>query len=160
MDRVSTSGANALRVNFVVSIPRSGWIVFQPKGKCPVNAVTTFQSLVRDGSCFNLINDVPYAGFLEVSIPRSGWIVFQRVGIASDNSSYRVSIPRSGWIVFQLSDNKITMDQALDGFNPSFGMDRVSTFVLDQSVIASPVSIPRSGWIVFQPSRRTATCVS
>jgi len=36
-----------------------------------------------------------------------------------------VSIPRSGWIVFQLP--AIAGPAGANGFNPSFGMDRVST---------------------------------
>jgi len=36
------------------------------------------------------------------------------------------------------------------GFNPSFGMDRVSTGLMESNALGIEVSIPRSGWIVFQ----------
>jgi len=59
-----------------------------------------FQSLVRDGSCFNARRELEQCG--------------------------------------------------LDRFNPSFGMDRVSTLRALRSMRDGGVSIPRSGWIVFQ----------
>jgi len=36
-----------------VSIPRSGWIVFQQSVEMQQSSRKLFQSLVRDGSCFN-----------------------------------------------------------------------------------------------------------
>ena len=86
---------------------------------------TVFQSLVRDGSCFNARSGCRVrqsSGFnpsfgmdrvstlvayldihpSDVSIPRSGWIVFQRDRLDTLGGRDTVSIPRSGWIVFQL----------------------------------------------------------
>jgi len=155
MDRVSTNDRRRTRHTDSVSIPRSGWIVFQQRLKARRLVKGWFQSLVRDGSCFNQMNTiglkmlgrfqslvrdgscfnrVPIAAvtLLVVSIPRSGWIVFQRNVFSARHGGGIVSIPRSGWIVFQ--------------------RDRLDTLGGRDTV-----SIPRSGWIVFQ---RPVTYVS
>jgi len=154
-----------------VSIPRSGWIVFQHRYLRVVATAGGFQSLVRDGSCFNHgqvrvfahrasfnpsfgMDRVSTTDYHEnqrraaVSIPRSGWIVFQRRSDSRLRWVQPVSIPRSGWIVFQL---RHALRRAVHVcFNPSFGMDRVSTPMLFMAAVNAGVSIPRSGWIVFQ----------
>jgi len=53
MDRVSTLVAYLDIHPSDVSIPRSGWIVFQLSAVQVACNVIRFQSLVRDGSCFN-----------------------------------------------------------------------------------------------------------
>jgi len=176
MDRVSTRGANLSNADLIVSIPRSGWIVFQRYVHYDQCVMEGFQSLVRDGSCFNATSSNKRACNSAVSIPRSGWIVFQRDRHGSKWPSWPVSIPRSGWIVFQHRSGvdrrnrdacfnpSFGMDRVstsvwrlgrLPGtrFNPSFGMDRVSTSGANLRNADLRVSIPRSGWIVFQPGK-------
>jgi len=155
MDRVSTATAAQDGCGSRVSIPRSGWIVFQHgKVTAPYIRAAVFQSLVRDGSCFNPMYSIA------------------RITDGCFNPSFgmdRVSTPA---FARQLIKDK--------GFNPSFGMDRVSTHasatdlasVMFQSLVRdgscfnvraqlwrsranARVSIPRSGWIVFQRAART-----
>ena len=124
MDRVSTERrASGVQCD-QVSIPRSGWIVFQPATNAGIITVLVFQSLVRDGSCFN----VPFTS-AEALLP-----VFQslvRDGSCFNHGQVRVFAHRAS-------------------FNPSFGMDRVSTTDYHENQRRAAVSIPRSGWIVFQ----------
>jgi len=94
------------------------------KGYASAFEAYLFQSLVRDGSCFNKLGR--YA---------MSYVLGFNPSFGMDRVSTHMPLPEI---------------QPLGCFNPSFGMDRVSTHCRRRKTTRDAVSIPRSGWIVFQ----------
>ena len=129
-----------------VSIPRSGFWVFKPRGpraasgytRCfnpsvgilgvqavsslmPSRRTSRFQSLGRDSGCSSRRGRVTIATHKAVSIPRSGFWVFKRADGKPNKRGKFVSIPRSGFWVFKpLSYTPVCL--LVCCFNPSVGI--------------------------------------
>ena len=126
MDRVSTPLRACRGDRWRVSIPRSGWIVFQPlharHGRSEMGCFNPSFGMDRVSTDHGVVD----LNQVLVSIPRSGWIVFQRAALTEhDHRLMFQSLVRDGSC---FNDDIVTGKALTDRFNPSFGMDRVSTF--------------------------------